>query len=249
MWFLKIRKNKGIAYFLRLALQVPVERTVYKELSHELYVEREKYDELLEENRRLRRQLEITPESQERIVYKEVPVDRVVYKEGPERVVYQQVPVEVERVVYREVAPAESAPARMVGLGLALGRMDGSTQTFVEQIIPGFAAWKSNQFQVNDILVAVDQRPVDNLEMDVIRSLTIGPESTFCTLQMMRGQRYYAVTLQRITPPTLDESNYDAAIRIAPGLISPSVSIAQQGLAHCILRLFVAHSLCRLSDL
>jgi len=226
---------------------VPVERTVYKELSHELYVEREKYDELLEENRRLRRQLEQMPELQDRIVYKEVPVDRVVYKEGPERVVYKEVPIEVERVVYREAAPVEST--RMVGLGLALGRLDGSTQTFVEQIIPGFAAWKSNQFQVNDILVAVDQRPVDNLEMDVIRSLTIGPESTFCTLQMMRGQRYYAVTLQRITPPTLDESNYDAAIRIAPGLIPPSVSIAQQGLAHCILRPFVAHSLCRFSDL
>ena len=29
--------------------------------------------------------------------------------------------------------------------------------------------------------------------------------------------RYYAVTLQRVTPPTLDESNYDAALRIAPG--------------------------------
>jgi len=25
------------------------------------------------------------------------------------------------------------------------------------------------------------------------------------------------VTLQRITPPTLDDSNYDAALRIAPG--------------------------------
>jgi len=210
--FCKIRKNNRFAYFSRFASQVPVERTVYKELSHELYVEREKYDELLEENRRLRRQLEQMPEPQDRVVYKEVPVERVVYKE---------VPVEVERVVYRE-APVP-APARMVGLGLALGRLEGSTQTFIEQIIPGFAAWKSNQFQENDILVAVDQRPVDNLEMDVIRSLTIGPEDTFCTLQMMRGQRYYAVTLQRITPPTLDESNYDAAIRIAPGLIPPSV--------------------------
>ena len=53
------------------ATQVPVERTVYKELSHELYIERERYEELVEENRRLRRQLEQMPrEAPERVVYK-----------------------------------------------------------------------------------------------------------------------------------------------------------------------------------
>ena len=209
-----------------------MERTVYKELSHELYIERERYEELVEENRRLRRQLEQMPrEAPERVVYKEVPVDRVVYKEVPvevEKVVYRDAP---ERVVYRDAPKVATPPpqpsARMVGLGLALERQPGSTQTFVEQIIPGFAAWKSNQFQVGDVVVAVDQQPVDNCELDHIRSLTIGQENTFCTLQMMRGSRYYAVTLQRITPPTLDESNYDAAMRIAPGLsLSLPVSLA-----------------------
>mmetsp|Transcript_21965 Transcript_21965/g.35223 ORF Transcript_21965/g.35223 Transcript_21965/m.35223 type:complete len:621 (+) Transcript_21965:87-1949(+) len=198
--------------------EVPIERTVYKELSHELYIERERYEELQAELHRMRLLLEEERSrhhnGRERVVTKEVPVDRVVYKE---------VPVEVERVVYRQAAQ-QPVSTRMVGLGLALERHNHSRETFIEQIIPGFAAYKSNQFQIGDVAVAVDQQPLEGLELDAIRELTVGPEHTFCTLQMMRGNRYYAVTLQRVTPPTLDESNYDAALRIAPGT-SPSNSM------------------------
>jgi len=57
----------------------------------------------------------------------------------------------------------------------------------------GFAAYKSNQFQIGDVAVAVDQQPLEGLELDAIRELTVGPEHTFCTLQMMRGNRCVAV--------------------------------------------------------
>lgn len=65
-----------------------------------------------------------------------------------------------------------------------------------------------------DIVMAVDQEPVDGYELDAIKQLTIGDEGTFCTLQMLRGNQYFAVTLQRITPNSLNESNYEPAMRI-----------------------------------
>ena len=214
--------------------EVPVERTVYKELSHELYVERERYEEVLEELRRLRQEVEALrsrgPDVIEKIVTKEVPIERTVYKEIPVEV---EKIVEVEKVVEQRAAqrsppppPAESVtPGRMVGLGLALERNSSERITFVEQVIPGFAAHQSGQFQMGDVVVAVDHQPVEELELDSIRELTVGRENTFCTLQMMRGSRYFAVTLQRVTPSTLDSSNYDAALRIAPGTASASNSI------------------------
>ena len=85
----------------------------------------------------------------------------------------------------------------MVGLGLALERNSSERITFVEQVIPGFAAHQSGQFQMGDVVVAVDHQPVEELELDSIRELTVGRENTFCTLQMMRGSRYFAVGLDK----------------------------------------------------
>jgi C-terminal processing protease CtpA/Prc len=192
--------------------EVPVERTIYKELSHELYIERERYEELQQELRRMRLMLEEersrNSEVRERVVTKEVPVDRVVYKEVPvevpverivEKVVYRDPPVvyrdppQQQYVQVQQVQRAVPSPpatsTRMVGLGLALQRHNSDRQTFVEQIIPGFAAHKSNQFQINDVVIAVDQTNVEELDLDAIRELTVGPEGTFCTLQLMRGSR------------------------------------------------------------
>ena len=47
--------------------------------------------------------------------------------------------VEVEKIVYQD-------PPRMVGLGLALER--SGMRTSIAECVPGFAAYKSNQFQV-----------------------------------------------------------------------------------------------------
>ena len=42
---------------------------------------------------------------------------------------------------------------------------------------------------MGDIVVAVDHHAVEDMELDSIRELTVGRENTFCTLQMMRGNR------------------------------------------------------------
>ena len=61
-----------------------------------------------------------------------------------------QAPV-LQRALPPSVSPASS---RLVGLGLALERQNHERLTYVEQIIPGFAAHKSGHFMVNlkDIL-------------------------------------------------------------------------------------------------
>jgi hypothetical protein len=38
---------------------------------------------------------------------------------------------------------------------------------------------------------------------------------SFLTLSIPPPLRYFAVTLQRITPPTLDDSNYECALKIS----------------------------------
>ena len=58
----------------------------------------------------------------------------------------------------------------MVGLGLALERNSSERITFVEQVIPGFAAHQSGQFQMGDVVVAVDHQPVEELELDCVRA-------------------------------------------------------------------------------
>jgi len=148
-------------------------------------------------------------------------------KNKPERVVYkevikeQPVPVQMETVqAVRAAAPPPPAPAvvsrpRMVGLGLALERSSNDKHTYVHEIITGFAAYKSGQFQEGDVVLAVDQEPIEGWDLDAIKQLTIGEEGSFCTLQMMRGDRYFAVTLQRMSPNSINDDNFEAARRIS----------------------------------
>lgn len=59
------------------------------------------------------------------------------------------------------LVPAREAPVpRMVGLGLALERVSGDPTTYVQEIIPGFAAHRSAQFELHDILLSIDNEPV-----------------------------------------------------------------------------------------
>lgn len=41
----------------------------------------------------------------------------------------------------------------------------------------------------------------------------VGEEGSFCTLQMLRNDRYFSVTLQRISPERFGSSNYDSQPR------------------------------------
>ena len=51
-------------------------------------------------------------------------------------------------------------------------------------------------YQEGDIVVAIDQTKLDGLVldaalMDAVRTLTVGPEGTSCTVQILRGDRCF----------------------------------------------------------
>jgi len=48
-----------------------------------------------------------------------------------------------------EPVVVEKTPARKVGLGLLLGSQTFSRRTYVEEVVPGFAAHRSGQFKVS----------------------------------------------------------------------------------------------------
>ena len=72
-----------------------------------------------------------------------------------------------------------------------------STITLVERIVPGFAAERSGQIQAGDVVVAVDGVAVDAVPLDEIRQLTVGPEGTAVTVELLRRGDPLAVTLIR----------------------------------------------------
>ena len=37
--------------------------------------------------------------------------------------------------------------------------------------------------------MAIDQTQLDGMPLDAVRTLTVGPEGTFCTVQILRGGR------------------------------------------------------------
>jgi len=115
-------------------------------------------------------------------------------------------------MVYTERPAEKAAPPRMVGLGLALERVLNDPTTYVQEIIPGFAAHRSGQFAIHDILLAVDQEPVEGWDLDSIKQLTVGGEGTRCTLQVVRGERYFSVILERCAPPAPTSTAYDSTM-------------------------------------
>jgi hypothetical protein len=85
---------------------------------------------------------------------RQVPIEVIVEK-IVEKIVYRDAPAIPAPRIYqnereRERVPTPPPPGHMVGLGLALEIWSNGRAT-VEQIIPGFAAHKSNQFQVEQL--------------------------------------------------------------------------------------------------
>ena len=65
--------------------------------------------------------------------------------------------------------------------------------TYIQEIVPGFAAHKQGQVQPEDVVIAVDNEPVEGWDLDAIKQLTIGEEHSFCTLLIKRGTQYLQV--------------------------------------------------------
>jgi len=108
-----------------------------------------------------------------------------------------------------------SQKERAVGLGLRLERSAQDRTTYVQAIIPGFAAHLDGRVQVDDVIVAVDYQPVEGLRLEDVKQMTMGKEGSTCTLQMFRGEERYQVTLTRIAPAHIDVSNQEAMGQIS----------------------------------
>ena len=169
------------------------------------------------------------PDAPNRCRDRERVVEKIVYRDRETPALAKPPAASVPKLPAPTTAgalvPAREAPVpRMVGLGLALERVSGDPTTYVQEIIPGFAAHRSAQFELHDILLSIDNEPVppptvatharfsagltgtrrgqvDGWDLDSIKQLTVGAEGTSCTLSMLRGDRYFSVTLTRLAPP------------------------------------------------
>ena len=72
--------------------------------------------------------------------------------------------------------------------------------TYVQEIVPGFAAARQGQVQAEDIVIAVDNEPVEGWDLDAIKQLTIGDEHSFCTLLIKRGSQYLQASAFGLVP-------------------------------------------------
>jgi len=211
-----VEKIVEVERIVEKIVEVPVERIIEKFV--EVQVPYEKIVERVVEKR-------VEIEGPERVVERVVEVPVVIPSpEGITRGVQTdpwepevQV-IERERVVYRE-APAKVVqvlPAvhvetvnASVGAGLLLERNQEGL-TYVEEIVTGFAAWKSGRVRVGDIVVAVDGRTVDGMHLSDIRQLTIGPQGSAVTIEFLRDGEFFSLTLVRSQPDQIDEGNIRA---------------------------------------
>ena len=175
------KKSAGCVLSNLRGRQVPVEKIVYQD--RVVYQDQVVY--------------------QDRVV--EVPVERVVHynapREGP------SVPVGQAYVVgMRDVGASmyssqrqQVVQSRQVGLGLLL-RKNESNQTCIKEIFSGYAASRSGRVNAGDVILAIDGRSIDGMDLENIKNLTIGDEGTNCSLQLLRAGSKFDASFVRCHP-------------------------------------------------
>jgi len=158
---------------------------------------------------------------QDRIVYNdttvEVPIERNVTYERAEMQHYHPLqyqytnhqqqqslhssqhlvhPPSIHTSMSGSVHTSQHKQGHKVGLGLVL-RRDDLNHVFVKEVIPGFAAQRQGGVQVNDVIVTVDGKHVDNLDLEDIKHLTVGDEGTAVLLALRRNGTEVHTRLQR----------------------------------------------------
>ena len=83
--------------------------------------------------------------------------------------------------------------------------------TYVDRIVPGFAADRSGRFAVGDTVLAIDGVAVQGYGLDAIKNLTIGPAGSAVAIEFARAGQRRSETLVRRVPDYTDGSNADAA--------------------------------------
>ena len=94
-------------------------------------------------------------------------------------------------------AEQTQADIESVGLGLRLERSAESPDVYIQEIVAGFAAHASGRLQLYDVIVAVDNLPLMDMELEAVKMLTKGAAGSPCTLQVHRRDHYFQVTLIR----------------------------------------------------
>jgi hypothetical protein len=94
-------------------------------------------------------------------------------------------------------AEETEADIESVGLGLRLERSAESPDVYIQEIVAGFAAHASGRLELYDVIVAVDNLPLMDMELEDVKMLTKGPAGSPCTLQVHRRDHYFQVTLIR----------------------------------------------------
>jgi C-terminal processing protease CtpA/Prc len=89
------------------------------------------------------------------------------------------------------------------------------SRTYVDTIVPGFAADLCGRFYEGDEVTAIDGVDVSTYSLNAIKRLTNGDEGTSVRLEMRReGLDPFAVTLTRRSPSFRDGRNSNAASKI-----------------------------------
>lgn len=106
-----------------------------------------------------------------------------------------------------------SGPVATAGVGVVINKLvreDGSWQYFIERVVSGGPAEKSNIVRAGDILVAIDDQSIENTALDWVVSLIKGSEGTPILLALLRNNSVvsngtgkgdviaYSVTLERM---------------------------------------------------
>jgi len=186
---------------------VEVERVVEKVIVKEVPVPVEKIVEKI---------VEVPVEKivyQDRIVYQdqvvyqdrvvEVPVERVVHynapREGPSVATGQAYVVGMREVGGMYSSQRQAVSSRQVGLGLRL-RKNEQQQTCIKEIFSGYAASRSGRLNPGDVILSIDGRSIEGMDLENIKNLTIGEEGTNCTLSILRQGQKFDATFQRCHP-------------------------------------------------
>lgn len=202
--------------------EVPVERLVIKEVPVEVekLVEKVVVKEVpVPVEKLIEKIIEVPVEKivyQDRIVYQdqvvyqdrvvEVPVERVVHynapREGATVATGQSYVVGMREAPYTSMYGSQrltTVGSKQVGLGLLL-RKNEQQQTCIKEIFSGYAASKSGRVSAGDVILFIDGRSIEGMDLENIKNLTIGDEGTSCTLGLLRAGQKFDISFVRCHP-------------------------------------------------
>jgi hypothetical protein len=147
---------------------------------------------------------------QDQVVYQdrvvEVPVERVVHynapREGATVATGQSYVVGMREAPYTSMYGSQrltTVGSKQVGLGLLL-RKNEQQQTCIKEIFSGYAASKSGRVSAGDVILFIDGRSIEGMDLENIKNLTIGDEGTSCTLGLLRAGQKFDISFVRCHP-------------------------------------------------